>query len=89
MIPLRDSAAEEPASNLEPPGLIVGRDDENHWVVVDTHGLCGGVFVTEAAAVRYAREESRGRRGAVLSVSEPLALNIGEAAGAAPKFTRS
>jgi hypothetical protein len=60
---LREGAEEGAASDEEPPSLIVGRDDENHWVVVEAHGRSGGIYATEAAAVRYAREESRSRRG--------------------------
>ncbi len=86
MSPLREGAEDEAASSQEPPSLIVGRDDENHWIVVETHGLCGGIFATEAAAVRYAREESRGRRGAVASAPSPIALDIGRAQKAARSF---
>jgi len=81
--PLRESAGEGAVSDAEPPSLIVGRDDENHWVVVEAHGRCGGIFATEAAAVRYAREESRGRPGAVFSAPQPVALNIWRASRAA------
>ncbi|MGO9675174.1 MAG: RAG2 PHD domain containing protein [Methylocella sp.] len=88
MSPLRESAREGAASDEEPPSLIVGRDDENHWVVVETHGRCGGIFATEAAAVRFAREESRGRPGAVSSAPQPLALNIERALRAA-RISRS
>ena len=89
MSPLRESAGEGAASDEEPPSLIVGRDDENHWVVVEAHGRCGGMFATEAAAVRYAREEMRGRPGAVSSAPQPIALNIGGALGTLRKFSRS
>lgn len=64
------------ASNKEPPSLIVGRDGQNHWIVAETHGLCGGIFVNEAAALRYARDEIRGRLGAVRSVPYVLALTM-------------
>ena len=76
MSDLHEGAAEAAVSDEEPPSLIVGRDDENHWVVVEAHGRCGGMFATEAAAVRYAREESRGRPGAVLSAPCRVALTL-------------
>ena len=76
MSPLRESAGEGAVSDEEPPSLTVGRDDENHWVVVEAHGRCGGIFATEAAAVRYAREESRGRAGAVWRATRRVALNL-------------
>lgn len=69
---LREGAASDP----EPPSLIVGRDNENHWVVVEAHGLCGGVFATEEAALRFAREESGGRHGAVQRAPHCVALNF-------------
>ena len=83
MSPLHEGAGEGAVSDEEPPSLIIGRDDENHWVVVEAHGRCGGIFTTEAAAVRYAREESRGRSGAVSSAPHPVALNIWGASRAA------
>jgi hypothetical protein len=70
--PLREGAREGAASDEEPPSLIVGRDDENHWVVVEAHGRCGGIFAT----VRCAREESRGRPGAVRRAPRRVALNL-------------
>jgi hypothetical protein len=71
-----ESQDNESESKQEPPSLIVGRDHDNHWIVVETHGLCGGIFANEAAAMHYAREESRGRPGAVRLAPSFLALNI-------------
>jgi hypothetical protein len=64
------------ASKKEPPNLIVGRDCQNHWIVVETRGLCGGIFTDKAAALRYAREESHGRPDAVRIVPCLITLNI-------------
>lgn len=72
----RETVVKNAASIKEPPSLIVGRDNENHWVVVETHGLCGGIFATEAAAMRYALEESRGHPDAVRTAHYLLALNF-------------
>ena len=76
MNPLHESAEEGAASDQEPPSFIVGRDDENHWVVVEAHGLCGGIFATEAAAMRYAREQSQGRPHAVRIAPYIVVLNL-------------
>ena len=76
MILLNEEAGERAAADAKPPSLIVGRDDENHWVVVETHGLCGGIFATEAAAMRHAREESRGHPDAVRIAHYLVALNF-------------
>lgn len=56
---------EQPQAGSPAPQLIVGRDRDSHWVVVETHGLCGGIFVTAEAALLYARSEANRRAGAV------------------------
>ena len=89
MSPLREGAGEGAASDEEPRSLIVGRNDENHWVVVEAYGRCGGIFATEAAAVRCAREESGDRRGAVSSAPWPIVLDIGRAPDLTRNFSRS
>jgi hypothetical protein len=62
--------------------FLVGRDDHDHWIAVETHGLCGGIFADEAAALRFARAESGRRPGAVRSISH-IAGDFLHAAGAA------
>jgi hypothetical protein len=49
----------------EAPSLLVGRDRQNHWIVAETHGLCGGLFIDEASAMRFALEQTNGRPAAV------------------------
>lgn len=53
---------------------LVGRDDEGHWLAVETHGLGGGLFVTRDAALHYARGETARRPGAVAISMEPIVL---------------
>jgi hypothetical protein len=60
-----------PAQEKEPPSLLVGRDRQNHWVVVETHGLCGGLFIDEASAMRFALEQTQGRPAAVRKALMP------------------
>lgn len=60
----------------EPLSLLVGRDSDNHWIVVETHGLCGGIFADQAAALRYAREESGGHPEAIRIVPYLLAFTM-------------
>jgi hypothetical protein len=60
----------------EPLSLLVGRDRHNHWIVVETHGLCGGIFADQAAALRYAREESGGHPEAIRIVPYLLAFTM-------------
>jgi hypothetical protein len=60
-----------PAPEKEPPSLLVGRDRQNRWVVVETHGLCGGLFIDEASPMRFAREQTNRRPAAVRKASMP------------------
>lgn len=59
----------------EPLCFLVGRDDGGHWVVQETHGLCGGLFTTEDAAIRYAKFESADRKSVIRLTPDPIALN--------------
>lgn len=56
--------------------LIVGRDRDDHWVVMETRGLCGGIFASAEAAIRYARSEAAGRSGAVRLAEGDLAFGV-------------
>jgi hypothetical protein len=60
----------------EPPNLIIGPDYRNQWVVIETHGLCGGIFVSQAAALRYARQESHGHPECVRIVPHLVVFNL-------------
>ena len=46
--------------------FYVGRDDRGCWVVQETHGLLGGVFVSRAEAIHYAQDESRQYPGSIV-----------------------
>jgi hypothetical protein len=59
------------AAEKEPPSLSVGRDGQNHWVVAETHGLCGGLFIDEDSAMRFALEQTNGRPGTVRKAFKP------------------
>ncbi len=54
--------------------FLVGQDGEGHWLVVETHGLGGGIFKSRDKAVQYARDESHRLPGAVRFVDEPIRL---------------
>jgi hypothetical protein len=55
----------------EQPCVLLGRDRQNHWVVTEIHGRCGGLFVDEASAMRFALEQTNGRPGAVRRAFTP------------------
>ncbi|MGP0058696.1 MAG: hypothetical protein ACLPID_05360 [Beijerinckiaceae bacterium] len=72
MSPFAKISAEE-----VPAHFIVGRDGADHWVVVETHGLAGGLFTDKATALRFAREESRGRQDAIEIADYRLDFRVG------------
>jgi hypothetical protein len=53
------------AAVQEPPSFLVGCDEQNHWVAMEVHGLCGGIFTDQAAALKFAYEETGWRKHAV------------------------
>ena len=59
---------------LAGPSFVVGQDGSGHWLVVETHGLGGGIFVSQDAALHYARAESCHRAGAVEVTPRPIML---------------
>ena len=61
---LPNATREEGASPLEPLSFVLGRDRGGHWIVQEAHGLCGGLFASKDAAIRYAKFE-RADRGAI------------------------
>jgi hypothetical protein len=54
----------------------VGRDSKGHWVVQDEQGLCGGLFVDRAQALKFAMFENGNRPQAVIMVPNVLELNL-------------
>lgn len=54
--------------------FVVGQDEVGHWVVVESHGRGGGIFVNRQAALNYAAFESGQGSDAVRCSNEPLAL---------------
>jgi hypothetical protein len=56
--------------------LRAGRDHEGHWVAIDKSGTCGGIFVSQEAALDYAAAETERRPGAVSVTTEPVELRI-------------
>ena len=61
----------------EPPSIVpcsrplqfqIGRDSRGNWVVQDDRGLCGGLFIDRAQALRFAMLENGSRPQAVIMV---------------------
>jgi hypothetical protein len=54
----------------------IGKDSHGHWVVQDQQGLCGGLFVNRAEALKFAMFENGNRPQAVIMVPDVLELNM-------------
>jgi hypothetical protein len=71
---------EEPPSQARSQSspLLVGRDRRGHWVVRSLNGLCGGLFVNRAEAMRFALFENGHHRDGVIMVNGVLELNLSD-----------
>ena len=58
------------------PHILVGRDRQAGWVVMETHGRCGGLFCDAEAALRYAKEACEGHAEAIEFANGPLDFKI-------------
>jgi hypothetical protein len=66
----------EPPSWFRPPVFMAGQNSRANWVVRDQKGVCGGLFVSREAALRFVRAENGYRSQAVVMVSGNLELDI-------------
>ena len=68
---------DEPPSTSRANSLFrVGKNSRGHWVVQDQNGLCGGLFVDRAEAVKFAMFENGNRSQAVVMVPGILELDM-------------
>jgi len=58
------------------PLFLVGKDSQGHWVARDQSGLCGGIFVGRAEALKFAMAENGNRPQAVVMVPGVLELDL-------------
>lgn len=66
------SALEDPDASDDHMRFLIGQDHSGNWVVTETHGLCGGLFCSKDAAVRFAKFESADRLGSLAITSDCL-----------------
>ena len=67
---------------VEPPSchntiVLIGRNGRGQWVAREQNGLYGGLFVSRAAAVRYAMFENGHHPETIISSASLLELDIG------------
>lgn len=66
-----------PAAALsESPLFLIGQDSRGNWVVQDQGGLRGGLFVSQAAARKFALFENGDRPELVVMVPGVLELDL-------------
>ena len=78
---MRQNQQSEPPSWLRPPLFMVGQDKRGNWVVQDQKGMCGGLFVSREAALRYVRSENGFKPRAVVMVSGGLEFDMSRNVG--------
>jgi hypothetical protein len=59
----------------EPPScnssiVLIGRNSRGNWVAQEQRGLFGGLFVSEADALRYALFENGHHKEAIITVAD-------------------
>ena len=74
--PPSSSNDEPPSTNRAKSLFRVGKNSHGNWVVQDQTGLCGGMFVNRAEAVKFAMFENGNQRQAVIMVPGILELDM-------------
>lgn len=70
-----DDNGEPPSTGRAKPVFRIGRNSRGNWVVQDQSGLCGGLFVDRAEAVKFAMFENGNQPQAVIMVPGILELD--------------
>lgn len=69
----RESDEAEQSDPIDDPlHIVIGQDDAGQWIVEETHGLCGGIFSSKDAALRFAKSETADRKGNLAMTSDRL-----------------
>ena len=71
-----DDKGEPPSMGRAKSLFRVGKNSRGNWVVQDQSGLCGGLFVGRAEAVKFAMFENGNRPQAVIMVPGILELDL-------------
>ena len=70
---------EEPPSarfHSNPPLFFIGKNSRGHWVVQDEQHLIGGLFIDQAAALRFALFENGNKPQAVIMVPGVFEIDL-------------
>jgi hypothetical protein len=71
-----------PEPSMRIPLFMIGKDSRGNWVVQDRQGICGGLFVNRAEALKFAMFENGNRPQAVIMVPGIFELDMSRRAGA-------
>jgi hypothetical protein len=66
----------EPPSTCRAKSFRIGRNSRGNWVVQDQSGLCAGLFVDRAEALKFAMFENGNRPQAVIMVPGIFELDM-------------
>jgi hypothetical protein len=59
-----------------PARFLIGQDSRGHWIAQKEGGQCGGLFISRAAAVKFALLQNGYRPEAIITVGH-LELDLG------------
>ena len=86
---MKQAKQAEPPSWFRPPVFTVGQNRRGNWVVRDQKGVCGGLFVSRDAALRFVHAENGYRPQAVVMFSGNLELDMTGSAGTVSRHQAS
>jgi hypothetical protein len=66
--------------------FLIGKNSRGNWVVQHQNGLCGGLFIGQAAALKFALTENGNHPEAVRVVPGVLELDIAASPRAAKRY---
>ena len=64
------------SEDLEPPTFYIGRDSRGRWIAQDADHRRGGLFVSKAAAMKFARDETGDRPHTIVSLDHLTELDF-------------
>src|ERR1700693_5893433 len=73
---MRQTEPPSTKSSLRTSLFLIGKDSRGNWVVQDQRGMCGGLFVDRAEALRFALFENGKQPQAVVMVPGVFELDM-------------
>jgi hypothetical protein len=61
--------------------IVVGKDSRGHWIVLDRQSQCGGLFLHQKDAIRFALQAASRIPSAPVIVADILQFDMAGAAG--------